>query len=62
MIGKQVKRIRKKLFMTQERFAELLGVSKTTVNNWEKGRYEPNLQTQEKIFNLCKEKNIKWED
>lgn len=48
--------------MTQERFAELLGVSKTTVNNWEKGRYEPNLQTQEKIFNLCKEKNIKWED
>lgn len=62
MIGKQIKRIRKSLFITQSQFGKLLGISKTSVNNWETGKVEPNLQTQEKIFNLCKEKNIKWEE
>ena len=62
MTGKQIKRIRKSLFITQSQFGRLLGISKTSVNNWETGKVEPNLQTQEKIFNLCKEKNIKWEE
>lgn len=62
MNGKQIKRIWKAMFLTQEKFAKLLGASKNAVYGWDKDLQSPNLQTQEKIFNLCKEKGIKWEE
>lgn len=36
-----VKSIRERLGLTQSRFAELMGVSSRTLQNWEQGRREP---------------------
>jgi putative transcriptional regulator len=36
-----VKGIRERLGLTQERFAALMGVSSRTLQNWEQGRREP---------------------
>jgi DNA-binding transcriptional regulator YiaG len=36
-----VKRLRKRLGLTQEAFARRLGVSVVTVNRWEQGHVEP---------------------
>lgn len=33
--------LRKKLGISQERFAHLLGTTAGTVNRWEKGRFKP---------------------
>ncbi|MES9987104.1 MAG: NadS family protein [Candidatus Thiodiazotropha endolucinida] len=37
----EVKAIRERIGVSQERFALLLGVSKRTVENWEQGRRHP---------------------
>ena len=37
----EVKAIRDRLGVSQEKFASLLGVSKRTVENWEQGRRHP---------------------
>lgn len=36
-----VKRIRRKLHVSQGEFAMIMGVSKSTLQNWEQGRREP---------------------
>ena len=36
-----VKRIRKHLNLTQEQFAQKVGVTYSTVNNWENGKRNP---------------------
>jgi putative transcriptional regulator len=37
----EVKRIRNKLHVSQSQFAMMIGVSKSTLQNWEQGRREP---------------------
>lgn len=37
----EVKRIRNKLRVSQSQFAMMIGVSKSTLQNWEQGRREP---------------------
>jgi len=37
----EVKRIRKRLRVSQSQFAMMIGVSKSTLQNWEQGRREP---------------------
>ncbi len=37
----EVKRIRKRLCVSQSQFAMMIGVSKATLQNWEQGRREP---------------------
>src|SRR2546425_5491601 len=41
LTGERVRRLRQKLNLTQERLAQLLGVSWTTVNRWEAGASSP---------------------
>jgi len=36
-----IKRIRKRLHVSQSQFSMLIGVSKSTLQNWEQGRREP---------------------
>ena len=36
-----IKRIRKRLHVSQTQFALMIGVSKSTLQNWEQGRREP---------------------
>jgi len=40
----EVKLIREKVGLSQNRFALLIGVSKRTLENWEQGRAKPNAQ------------------
>lgn len=56
-----VKELREKLILSQQEFADLLGVSFASINRWETGRYEPTIKTKRKIVELCKENNIDLE-
>ena len=55
---KIIKNLRTKLVLSQQEFAELLGVSFTSVNRWENGKHEPTIKIKRKILGLCKENDI----
>lgn len=59
--SEDIKKIRRKAFLTQEEFAKKLGVSYTTVNRWETGKAKPNLKTMKLIDAYCKEHNINFD-
>ena len=44
--------------MSQTEFAQLLGVSFTTINRWENGKTSPNYRALRAFEKLCKENNI----
>lgn len=46
--------LREKLFMTQDEFARLIGVTRQTVHNWETGRFEPTQQYKQKMLKILK--------
>lgn len=52
-------KLRAILNLSQAALAELLGVSFTSVNRWENGKYHPTKVAKEKIRLICEEKNIK---
>jgi transcriptional regulator with XRE-family HTH domain len=56
-----IKLLRKKLILSQQELADLLGVSFSSVNRWEKGHHEPTIKAQRKIVELCKQNNIEIE-
>lgn len=56
--GEKVKVVRYKLFLSQQAMAELLSVSFSTVNRWERGHSKPNFRAQAEFDKLCKEQNI----
>lgn len=62
MTAERIREIRRKLFMTQKEFARVLGVHWISVSDWERNNETPSLKNQKKIFELCKENNIKIED
>ena len=53
-----IKAIRTKAYMTQEKFAKELGVHINTVRSWEQGKRKPSLTQQGKIVAFCKKNNI----
>lgn len=56
-----IKKIRRKAFLTQEDFAKKIGVSFATVNRWETGKAKPNLKTMKLIDDYCKSNNIDFD-
>lgn len=54
-------RIRAELGLSQTELAETLGVSFTSVNRWENGKYEPTKATKKRIEVLCEKHEIKLE-
>ena len=58
---KEIKRIRQRSFLTQQEFANALGVAFSTVNRWEAGRSKPNLKAMKSINTFCLENNISYE-
>ena len=56
-----IKMIRQKSFMSQEAFAQALGVSFTTVNRWECGKAKPSYKTMKLIDDYCKENGIEFD-
>ena len=53
-----IKTLRERLVMSQSEFAELLGVSFTSVNRWENGHNEPTFKVKRKILKLCNDNGI----
>ena len=53
-----MKDIRAWLGMSQTEFAEQLNVRFATVNRWENGHAVPNKLAQDRIYELCKERNV----
>ena len=45
--------IRQKSFMTQECFAQEIGVTTSTINRWEHGKAKPNLTAMKKLKSFC---------
>ena len=58
---KEIKRIRQRSFLTQQEFANVIGVSFSTVNRWEAGRSKPNLKAMKSINTFCVDNNILYE-
>ena len=56
-----IKKIRKHSLMSQEAFAQALGVSFTTVNRWECGKTRPSLKTIKLIDEFCKANGINFD-
>lgn len=56
--SEDVKIIRQRSLMSQEAFAQAIGVSFTTVNRWETGKCKPSYKTIKLISDYCKENNI----
>ena len=59
--AEDIKKIRRKAFLTQEDFAKQIGVSYTTVNRWETGKSKPNLKAMKLIDNYCKKNSIDFD-
>lgn len=55
-------KLRVKLNVSQTELAKLLGVSFSSVNRWERGKYEPTIIVKEKLKELFKENDIDMED
>lgn len=54
----EIRKLRQQQFMSQTDFANLLGVSFTTVNRWENGKSKPSYKAMKNIDKYCKEHNI----
>jgi DNA-binding transcriptional regulator YiaG len=58
-VQKLVKKLREKLALTQERFAQKVGVTFATVNNWEKGTRTPHPFLFQKLLEMAEEAGLK---
>ena len=59
--AEDIKKIRRKAFLTQEDFANEIGVSFATVIRWETGNAKPNLKTMKLIDDYCKKNKIDFD-
>lgn len=57
-----IKELRKRLLISQEDVAKLLGVSFASVNRWENGHHDPTLKARRKLRPLFKKNHIEVED
>ena len=56
-----IKKIRRKAFLTQEDFTKKIGVSLAIVNRQETGKAKPNRKTMKLIDDYCKSNNIAFD-
>lgn len=49
---KLLKEYREKVLLTQEEFAQKLGISYVTLNRWENGKFEPTMKMKRKLNKL----------
>jgi len=47
---KSIKKLREKAFLSQTELAQILGVSFTTVNRWENGKFEPTIKMKKELI------------
>ncbi|MDY4182886.1 MAG: helix-turn-helix transcriptional regulator [Candidatus Onthovivens sp.] len=53
-----IKKLRKKMLLTQTEFANLFEVSFGTVNRWESGKYRPTMKIKRKLQPYFEKYNI----
>lgn len=58
-IPKLIKELRDKLDLTQEQFAQRVGVTFATVNNWEKGTRTPHPFLFQRLLEMAKKAGLK---
>lgn len=56
MYSNKIKRLRLKMLLTQDEFAQFLGVSFESVNRWENNKNEPTMKIKRKLADLF----LKW--
>jgi putative transcriptional regulator len=56
--SKTIKKLREAMVLSQQEFAETLGVSFATVNRWENGHHDPTYKARRQIISLCKKYGI----
>jgi len=56
----EIKKIRQKSFLSQDKFAKVLGVYTSTVSRWENGKNIPNLSTLKDIKEFCDKNNLDY--
>ena len=60
--AKMILALRVKMNISQQQLGELLGVSFSTVNRWEKGHHAPTLLAKERLKKLFQENGINTEE
>ncbi|MDU2829674.1 MAG: helix-turn-helix transcriptional regulator [Anaerococcus sp.] len=58
----EIKRIRKRCFLTQYDFAKEIQVAYSTVNRWEGGKAKPNLIAMKNIKEFCLKNDLEYKD
>lgn len=61
MVSNTIKKMRQKIFLSQEEFAKELNVSVSTINRWETGKVKPNLTAMKKLKRFCEKNNLKFD-
>lgn len=60
--SENIKKVRTEMLMSQQEFAEALGVAFSTVNRWENGRgKKPTFKTMKAIDAFCKEHGLSYD-
>jgi transcriptional regulator with XRE-family HTH domain len=59
--AKALKAVRQRCLLSQQDFANAVGVSFSTVNRWENGKTSPNYRDLKKISDYCKDQGIPFE-
>ena len=54
--------LREKFLLTQEDFAQKLGVAASTVNRWETGKARPNMSAMRNIKSFCENYDYPYEE
>ena len=59
--AEDIKKLRRKLLLSQEDFANELGISYATVNRWETGKSKPTYKNMILIDEYCKKNSIDFD-
>ena len=57
-MNRLIKAIRSQARLSQEEFADRLGVTFATINRWENAKASPNKLAQTKLYDFCRENNV----
>ena len=60
--AKKIREYRERKFLTQEQLAKILNVSYVYISRWERGKFEPNMETKKKLVTLFNEIGMKLDD
>ena len=60
--AKNIKKLREKMLLTQQEFADFLGVSFNSISRYENGKFEPTMKIKRQLMTLFKKYNIVKED